>query len=383
MRRLAPLAVVALVTGCGGSHAARPTISASARTALVDAPPSVVIRGEPSHARVVVLATTESYGTPFAGRVVLHADGDGVVRVPTGPLLSSMHPPGVRFNYGDSIPWSGQLVSISSGALRVRFRLLLEAPQVVERDLRPQRSGFYGDFFHLPGTRRGPAVLVFGGSEGGLSTAGLGALLASRGIPALALAYFGEPGLPAALSRIPLEYFARALRWLSRQPDVDPHRLAVDGGSRGSEAALLLGLRYPSLVHKVVALSPSDVVIGRYPGCCGAAWTFRGKDIPFQPYFGPVGPAEIPVGRIKAALFLDCGGADRIWPSCEMAHEIVQKRHGRGVTLLSYPEAGHGVDYLLPNTASSSSDTDGSTPEANADARRAAWPKLLAFLRSP
>jgi hypothetical protein len=29
------------------------------------------------------------------------------------------------------------------------------------------------------------------------------------------LAYFGEPGIPATEQDIPLEYFAKALRWLA------------------------------------------------------------------------------------------------------------------------------------------------------------------------
>jgi pimeloyl-ACP methyl ester carboxylesterase len=85
------------------------------------------------------------------------------------------------------------------------------------------------------------------------------AVLASRGHPALAVAYFGLPGLPATLTRIPLEYFATALRWLARQPGVNSDRIIVVGTSRGSEAAQLLGVHYPDLVHSVVALSPSSV----------------------------------------------------------------------------------------------------------------------------
>ena len=40
---------------------------------------------------------------------------------------------------------------------------------------------------------------------------------------------------------------------------MDPRRLVVDGVSRGSEAALLLGLRYPKLIGGVVALVPGNV----------------------------------------------------------------------------------------------------------------------------
>src|SRR5581483_7241842 len=65
-------------------------------------------------------------------------------------------------------------------------------------------GGFVGDFFAPPGRARRPAVLVFGGSEGGLSTYLLAGRFAADGDPALALAYFDEPGLPQTLTNIPL-----------------------------------------------------------------------------------------------------------------------------------------------------------------------------------
>jgi hypothetical protein len=119
-------------------------------------------------------------------------------------------------------------------------------------------TGFYGVFWQPPaGQDNHVGIVEFPGSGGALNLP-LGAMLAARGFPTLALAYFGEPGLPQAATSLSLEYFAKALRWLGRQPGVDPSRLWVMGGSTGSEAALLLGVHYPNLVHGVAALSPSD-----------------------------------------------------------------------------------------------------------------------------
>jgi predicted esterase len=100
------------------------------------------------------------------------------------------------------------------------------------------------------------------------------------------LAYFKAPGVPQKLLNIPLEYFRGALAWLERQPEVDAQRTAVLGISRGSEAALLLGVHYRDLVHGVFALMPSSVVncgIRDYtaPDCIGAAWTLGGKPLPY------------------------------------------------------------------------------------------------------
>src|SRR5581483_4943151 len=83
------------------------------------------------------------------------------------------------------------------------------APQqdIITTQLRPASTGVYGEL-DLPKTVRGrkPAVLVLGGSEGGLPGF-TSRMLAAHGYPSLALAYFKEPGLPQTLDRIPLEYF--------------------------------------------------------------------------------------------------------------------------------------------------------------------------------
>jgi BAAT / Acyl-CoA thioester hydrolase C terminal len=81
-------------------------------------------------------------------------------------------------------------------------------------------------------------VLVFGGSDGGLTTSFAAALLAAHGYPSLALAYFKAPGLPEDPNSILLEYFTKALGVLRAQPGVDHRHVLVSGVSRGSEAAL-------------------------------------------------------------------------------------------------------------------------------------------------
>jgi fermentation-respiration switch protein FrsA (DUF1100 family) len=137
---------------------------------------------------------------------------------------------------------------------------------VVEKELRPASGGIYANLY-LPSDTAGrrPAVPVFGGSDGGLTTSFAAALLAAHGYPSLALAYFKAPGLPEDLDNIPLEYFTRALRVLRAQPGVDPRHVLVSGVSRGSEAALLLGAYFPQLVNGVIAGVPSSVAAPSQP----------------------------------------------------------------------------------------------------------------------
>src|SRR5262249_5463930 len=120
------------------------------------------------------------------------------------------------------------------------------------RVTRVHESGLVGMLYEPPDDARHPALIVLGGSGGGLPPpAGVPGGLVSRGYVVLALAYFGVPGLPRTLSNIPLEYFGTAIQWLSAQPTVDPMRLGVVGASRGAELALLLAVTYPVL-HPVV-----------------------------------------------------------------------------------------------------------------------------------
>jgi dienelactone hydrolase len=264
------------------------------------------------------------------------------------------------------------------------FRRRFSARPVHVQDATLQHDGFVG-YFQTPSiSGRHPAVLVLGGSEGGAAGYLFAGYLAAGGYPALALAYFKEPGLPQTLSKIPLEYFAKALRWLRQQPHVDPNRVAVLGVSRGSEAALLLGVHYPDLVHGVVAAVPANVAVCSLPYCNGPAWTLDGKPLPYTRQFNQPHPTDnpqavIPVERIKGPIFLNCGGMDTVWDSCPYATAITQRLHANHFalpyTLNRYPNAGHHVGIFIPYEP-----TVLDTTQADEQAREQQWPQLLTFL---
>jgi dienelactone hydrolase len=139
-----------------------------------------------------------------------------------------------------------------------------------------------------PAGQARPAILVLGGSEGGLIGASYEARdLARHGYVTLALAYFGAPGLPASLTNIPLEYFKRALDFLHDQPGVDPNRIGLIGTSKGGEAALLVAATYRE-VRVVVAGVPSSVAWQGYnprnPMDPAPSWTLNGAAVAFVPY---------------------------------------------------------------------------------------------------
>ena len=82
---------------------------------------------------------------------------------------------------------------------------------------------------------------------------------------------------------------------------------------------------------------------------------------------------------------MTCAGADRVWSSCGYARQIAAEldaaRNGYPYTLLSYPQAGHGIGNMVPYVMAGRTGTlDGPTPQANDQARAQAWPKLLDLL---
>ena len=107
-------------------------------------------------------------------------------------------------------------------------------------------DGLVGTLLLPAGPPPHPVVIAVGGSAPGIFA--LPALrLAAHGIATLALAYFGMEHLPQELTRIPLEYFGRAIRWLASREELRPGAVGIAGGSRGGELALLIAATYSEI----------------------------------------------------------------------------------------------------------------------------------------
>ncbi|MEW6059164.1 MAG: acyl-CoA thioesterase/BAAT N-terminal domain-containing protein [Actinomycetota bacterium] len=409
MGRKAVVGVVCVLTlgACTseGSVSRQVQIEVDQPTALLDTPIHIRVTGLDPGERVRIDAQThDAEGNAWESGGSFVADSDGEVDLsrdapssgsyrdadPMGLFWSVKRADGLR-GYRFGFPHDGARVvlTVTGGnevlARRTVVRLWL-AEDVSYRRLRTRRHGIYGVYF-APGSTGSlqPAVLVFGGSEGGLGGWLPAALLASHGCPALAIAYFDAPGLRDELSRVPLEYFARALQWLSRQPGVDPTKLVVMGVSRGGEAALLVGANFPELVDGVVALVPSNVTVCGFPDRRSPAWTLGGVAVPCVRHFGPGWhgnpDAAIAVERIAAPILLVCGGRDQRWPSCPMSEAIQARLRAHDYpfphVLLRYPRAGHGVGFPVPYLVGPSFEY---FSRASREARARLWPEILEFL---
>jgi len=347
-----------------------------------------------------------------------------------GDMIPNIPPEGFAFGNDDAFPPSFEAAALTvagDATHQVKMTYLgnfsaapapsaekgVAAPAGVAKTI-VRDDGLLGAFYMPEGSGRRPALLVLGGSEGGLgASSGVGASFTKEGYAVLALAYFMEEGLPQSLENIPLEYFDKAVDWLKRQPGVNPDAIGVIGGSRGSEAALLLASRNSS-VKAVMAFAPSGVVWQGLnfanPMNMGPAWTLDGQALPFltpdgmkyrpgasmKPMFDAAlatdtrKEVDIPVERIKAPILLISGKEDALWPSWDMGEAIVKRLTAADfaydVQHLGHDGAGHMVFMGDPASPAAQSMAKappnpmmGGTGEAGLAAWKQNWPVTLAF----
>jgi len=344
--------------------------------------------------------TADSQGIVDVGRMApKHANYSGVDAM--GLIWSAERStappaPGSPLPTTDIPPQSWQLTAEVQGTIVGTTTVLRRAvaEDVAIRVVRER--GIIGVFYQPPGATRHPAIIVLGGSGGGVTPAiSFPGGLASHGYAVLALAYFGIEGLPPTLSRIPLEYFETAIDWLASQPSVDPARIAALGGSRGAELALLVGAM-DSRIRAVVAYMPSNVVWG---GCCdrrdAPSWTINGRALVWaRPGdFATNQRAQIPVEHIHGGVLLISGKDDGVWHSTEMGNAIInrlkQNQFAHAFTHLVYDRAGHAIGRPFTPTTDIGNVTHpltgriihlGGTPAGTAHAREDSWPRMLSFL---
>ncbi|MFT3722720.1 MAG: acyl-CoA thioester hydrolase/BAAT C-terminal domain-containing protein [Hyphomonadaceae bacterium] len=310
----------------------------------------------------------------YALSTVHDENGNGRTEVPPEGYGFGNNSPAPMFDLS-SIDVAGDKATTVSlnyyGATRVGSRGVDPPEGVVRTDIRD--DGLYAELYAPKNvTGRVPAVILIDGSTPGLDGVSvLAASYAREGVAALALAYFGETGLPPALTNINLEYFDAALATLKTRGEIDPSRIGVLGVSRGSEAAFLFAARNPD-IRAIAAVGPSAVIWQGYdpadPGASVPAWKAGAQPFPFlaadASLYDPNGPQApmfisalakldtradvlLPVDKINGPLLLMSGQEDRIWPSADMAQRIEARLLKAGfahdVENVVYAGAGHSV----------------------------------------
>jgi len=217
-------------------------------------------------------------------------------------------------------------------------------------------------------------VVGLGGSEGGNAWSSerwkaVREQFLAKGYAFLALGYFGAAGTPKLLDRIAIDEVYAAIKVAAVHPGVNPNKIAVVGGSRGGDLALLLGAHYPD-IRCVLALVPSRVVFpGNTPHLSTSAWKYQGQDMPFVPVNEAAFPfmlkkdlrgaftamlqdtvavqkAAIQVENIKGPILLLSATKDEYSPSAEMCEQMVKRLQQKN---FAYPvehwpiEGSHGA----------------------------------------
>jgi dienelactone hydrolase len=427
-----------------------PLISVRPDAPAVDAPLEILLESFPPGAEVIVrTGMRDLFGKRWAARATFVVDPDGCVDVATqAPLAGSYagaDPMGLIWSMAedlsggisppagpDPLPPAALTITAQVPDMPVVEMVLdrLRLPVGVERfDVR--EHGLVGTLFWPREQGPRPGVILLAETGRGLPEVDA-ALLAGHGFTVLALAYLGMEGLPPALVEVPLEYFANAVSFMQASRAVLGDRVAVIGGSRGGEAALLVGAT-DSRVRAVVSTVGSGVMRqGIPPGDTllelltnrVAGWSQQGRPLPFLPCSVPpelasqlamgepvelalalrdpladaeaVQAAAIPVERIQGAVLLVSAGQDKAWPSLAL-HEVAERRLRRErrrwpVEHLVYEAAGHAITpppygpatELTMNGPGIDSPgvplATGGTPEANAAARADAWVRIRRFL---
>jgi dienelactone hydrolase len=290
----------------------------------------------------------------------------------------------------------------------------------------PVTTPFVGTVCTPNDGKKHPAIILLGGSEGGDSQAKVAALFADRGYVAASAAYFGAPGTPAVLVNIPVETVGNALGALAKRDDVDATRIAIMGGSKGGELALLAAATYRQ-IKAVVALVPSPFAymgLGQYNIPTGCSWTQNGKPLPCIPQDPKAGQAigeeflthkpivlralydasraadpavtaaaTFHLERIAGPVLCLAAADDQMWNSqaqCDITMAYL-RAHGHAFAdkAITYPNAGHtflsaagGAKYAITSIPlpGGGSIEFGGTPDGDALAAQQALAQIYDFL---
>jgi uncharacterized protein len=254
-------------------------------------------------------------------------------------------------------------------------------------------------YYPPTGESKNVAIMMFGGSGGGLPTSFNTESFTAKGYPCFIVGYFKTENTPDHLEMIPLEYFEDAIKTFKSQPEVGDKKIVVWGASKGGELALLLASRYKQ-IEGVIAKVPSSVVfqgIGD-PSLTSSSWSYKGQPVPFVPYAPyddskvvnsqwielyelslkqtqAVEKATIKVENINGPILLLTGKEDTMWPSTQMCEMIVKRlkeyKFPHWYKHVAYENAGHALREGAIR---------GGTEDGNRKARIDSEQRIFAFL---
>jgi len=198
-----------------------------------------------------------------------------------------------------------------------------------------------------------PLIVGLGGAEGGNAWDSdhwetTSDEFIAKGYAFLALGYFGGRGTPDTLNKISIEEVHDAILVAAKDPQINKNKIAIIGGSRGGDLALLIASYYPD-IKCVVGIVASHV---SFPGNTShfttSTWTYKNEELPFVPVNEEAVPflmkrdlrgafetmlkdslaaekALIKVEHINGPILLVSATKDEICPSTPMAEKMIAR----------------------------------------------------------
>jgi len=141
---------------------------------------------------------------------------------------------------------------------------------------------------YLAAGSKQPLIVGLGGSEGGNAWDSdhwkkTRDEFIVKGYAFLAIGYFGGKGTPDTLNKISINQVHDAIMVAAKNENIDKDKIAIIGGSRGGDLALLTASYFKD-IKCVVAIVPSHVAFpGHTDHFTTSAWTFNDQELPFVP----------------------------------------------------------------------------------------------------
>lgn len=201
--------------------------------------------------------------------------------------------------------------------------------------------------------KKQPLIIGLGGSEGGNAWTSdywkkTREEFIEKGYAFLAIGYFGCKNTPAILDKIAIEDIHNAILEASKNKKINKKKIAIIGGSRGGDLALLTASYYKDIKCVIALVSSHAVFPGHTQEFNSSCWTFEGKELPFIPVNEEAVPflmkgdlrgtfeamlkdkiaeekSVIKVENIKASILLLSATKDEVCPSTPMAEKMISR----------------------------------------------------------
>ena len=198
-----------------------------------------------------------------------------------------------------------------------------------------------------------PLIVGLGGSEGGNAWTSdywkkTRDQFIEKGYAFLAIGYFGANGTPVLLEKIAIEDIHNAINEAVKNPKVNGKKIAIVGGSRGADLALLVGSYYKDIDCVVGLVASNAVFPGNTLSFSTSSWTFNGEELPFVPVNKEAVPflmkrdlrgafeamlkdtiaekkALIKVEKINGPILLISATKDEVAPTTPMADKMIAR----------------------------------------------------------